>query len=253
MSQGLKFDPEWRITLFTVLLVPVMVFLGSWQLQRADEKVQLAASFEQKQLRPPAPLVMALAGSGPEELAYLPVRLSGRFRQQQYFLLDNRMQGGQYGNEVVAVFELENGATALVNRGWVAADSARLSLPVVEPVTGEVELTGHVYVAPGDPYLLADEALTLGWPKQIQAVQMAKLSTAIDAPEGLFPYPVRIDSGQPGALDIDWQVINISPAKHHGYAVQWFAMAVALTLIYLLRCSNIGQIIRRNPTVEAKD
>ena len=29
---GFKFDPEWRITLFTLVLVPVMVGLGFWQL-----------------------------------------------------------------------------------------------------------------------------------------------------------------------------------------------------------------------------
>ena len=159
VSQPLKFDPEWRITLFTVLLVPLMVFLGFWQMQRAEEKIQLAASFEQQQLRPPAPLVMGLATSDAEALAYLPVHLSGRFRDQQYFLLDNRMNGGNYGNEVVAVFELAGGGLALVNRGWVRADSSRQSLPAVAPVMGDVSLTVHIYVAPGEPYLLADQTL----------------------------------------------------------------------------------------------
>ena len=28
---------------------------------------------------------------------------------------------------------------------------------------------------------------------------------------GVFPYPVRIDAGEPGALSVDWQVVNVSP------------------------------------------
>ena len=31
---------------------------------------------------------------------------------------------------------------------------------------------------------------------------------------------------EPGALAVDWVVVNVSPAKHRGYAVQWFAFAV---------------------------
>ena len=31
---GLHFDLEWRITLFTVVMVPLMFSLGLWQLQR---------------------------------------------------------------------------------------------------------------------------------------------------------------------------------------------------------------------------
>jgi cytochrome oxidase assembly protein ShyY1 len=54
---------------------------------------------------------------------------------------------------------------------------------------------------------------------------------------------VRIDSGQPGALEVDWQVINVSPAKHHGYAVQWFAMALALAVIFGFRSSNLWEFL----------
>ena len=46
---GLHFDLEWRITLFTVVMVPLMFSLGLWQLQRADEKAALASSFEERQ------------------------------------------------------------------------------------------------------------------------------------------------------------------------------------------------------------
>ncbi len=241
----LRLEPEWRITLFVLVLVPLMVNLGFWQLSRAGEKAALAEDFARKQAQAPAPLA-AVRGASSAELAYLPVRLRGVYLPE-YFLLDNRMQERKYGNEVVAVFALEDeSGLVLVNRGWVAADPARRSLPEVTTPEGSQEITGQVYVAPGDPYLLGEQALPDGWPKQVQAIEADKLAAALPG-ELLLPYPVRIDAGQPGALAVDWQVINVAPEKHTGYAVQWFTMATVLALIYLLRCSNLWHLIRGRP------
>ena len=192
-------------------------------------------AFEARQQRPRA-LLAELVDRGPADLAYLPVKLQGHYRNGQDFLLDNRIQGGKYGNEVLTVFELDNGELALVNRGWIIADPARRSLPDVPTVSPQaVAITGQVYVSPGDPYLLAEQELTGSWPLQVQAVDMAKMAAAIGVPESrLFPYPVRIDAGQSGALSVDWQVLNSSPEKHRGYAVQWFALSAALLIIYIV-------------------
>jgi len=247
MRPAFDFDFEWRITLFTLVLLPLLISLGFWQLQRAEEKATMAAAFADQQGRSPTALD-AVHDRSPQDLAYLPVRLRGRYRDELTFLLDNRIQRGRYGNEALTVFELEGGALALVNRGWLAADAGRATLPVVPAVPGQRVITGHVYVAPGEPYLLGEQQLAGPWPIRIQAVEMDKMAgVAGIPPETLFPYPVRIDAGQPGALSVDWQVINVSSAKHTGYAVQWFSMAAVLALIYLLRCSNLWQVLRGVP------
>ena len=246
MTGRLAFDFEWRITLFTLLFLPLLISLGFWQLQRADEKAALAAAFERQQASPPAPLP-ALAGQPPAQLAYRPVVLRGRYVPGRHLLLDNRTRAGRYGNEVLSVFALEDGSLALVNRGWLPADPARLALPEVPDVPGDaLEVTGKVYVAPGEPYLLADESLTPAWPQRIQAVQMDKVAALLDG--AMFPYPVRIDAGESGALQADWQVVNVSPAKHRGYAVQWFSMAAVLALLYLARSTNLWQMMKGSLT-----
>lgn len=244
---GFRFKPEWRITLFTALMLPALCGLGLWQLQRADEKALLALAFERQQRMPPAPLSQ-LQESTPQQLAYRPAKLVGEFAANAYFLLDNRTRNGRIGYEVLHVFRMGEADAALVNRGWIAADASRQSLPVIPPVPGVVEITGHVYVAPGKPYLLAPQVLTDGWPKRIQAIEMALLAPAVEQALGVrsFPYPVRLDANQPGALDIAWQFINVSPAKHTGYAVQWFSMAAVLALIYLFQASNLWQVVRGN-------
>lgn len=236
---SLRFTGDWRTTVFAALMVPVLASLGFWQLSRAQEKQIIIREFEVKQAQRPA-LLSELATLDTSELAYHPVRLTGQFRNE-YFLLDNRMAQGRYGNEVIGVFEdAASDALVLVNRGWIVADAARRSLPQPPAIEGEVTFGGQVYVSPGKPYLLRDDSLPEGWPKRIQAVQMEKLATALGVSEDqLFPYPVRIASGAPGALYVDWPVVNQSAAKHYGYAVQWFAMSLVLALLYLLRSTNL--------------
>ncbi len=93
--------------------------------------------------------------------------------------------------------------------------------------------------------MLAEQQLGSDWPKRIQAVEMDKLGPALAALHGgkVFPFPVRTDAGEPGALQVDWQLVNMSPQIHHGYAVQWFAMAVVLFVFYLFRSSNLWQLL----------
>jgi cytochrome oxidase assembly protein ShyY1 len=181
-----------------------------------------------------------------ESLAYAPVQLAGHFLPEAYFLLDNQVRGGQFGYEVLGVLQLDGAdGVVIVNRGWIAGDASRQSVPAVPVVEAPVTITGHVYVAPGEPFLLAEQQFDAGWPKRIQAVEWDKLAAAI-APLHLgdvFPYIVRIDAGQVGALSVDWQIVNMSPQKHQAYAAQWFAMAVVLFGFFVLRSSNVWQLL----------
>jgi cytochrome oxidase assembly protein ShyY1 len=173
--------------------------------------------------------------------------LAGAFIEDKYFLLDNRIVDGRYGLEVLGIMELDGKqGLVLVNRGWLAADPSRRELPKVPPVRGRLELTGHVYVAPGAPFLLGEQQLAGGWPKVLQAVEMDKILPLMEAMgDGrAFPYPVNIDAGEPGALAVNWQAVNVSPEKHRAYAVQWFTMALVLLVFFAVRSSNLWQLVK---------
>jgi surfeit locus 1 family protein len=243
--RAFRFDLEWRTTLFALIMVPALAGLGFWQLDRAEEKSAIAQEFERKRAQPSTGL-SELRESTEGELAYRPVVLTGRYRNEHTFLLDNRMVHGRYGNEVLSVFEIEDSPTlALVNRGWVVADAARRSLPEAPSVEGEVTIQGQVYVKPGKPYLLKDRPFPAEWPKRIQAVQMDKIAKALGVDkQEIFPYPIRIDAESVGAFYVDWPVVNVGPAKHYGYAFQWFAMSAVLALLFIIRSSNLSQLLR---------
>ncbi len=241
----LRFDHEWRMTLLTVLLLPFLLLLGFWQLQRAEEKSALAMKWDLRSNEAPADLI-GLDLQAPEELAYTPVKLTGRYLAGKYYLLDNRIHGGRFGYEVLALFDVrDTDLIVLVNRGWIAGDPARQSLPTVSEAGGEVAISGHVYVPPGKPYLLEEQTLEPGWPLRIQAVEMDRLAPVIQEATGgdVFPYSVRIDEGESGSLAVDWQIVNVSPEKHRAYAVQWYSMALALGIFYVLRSSNLWELL----------
>lgn len=242
----MRIELEWRTTLFVLVLVPVMTGLGFWQLQRAEEKRELAEGFAAREVQAPTALD-ELWETDADALAYLPVRVDGAFVPGADLLLDNRTRGGRFGYEALGVVALDEGGYALVNRGWIAGDAARRELPEVPEVSGKVSLTGHIYVPPGDPYLLAEQQFEKGWPLVMQAIEMDKLRPVLAGRLSgeVFPYSVRLDADAPGALAVEWQVINVSPQKHLGYAVQWFTMAGVLFLFFVFRSTNLWQWLKR--------
>jgi len=47
------------------------------------------------------------------------------------------------------------------------------------------------------------------------------------------PFVVRLDAADPNGLPRNWVTTVMLPAKHQGYAVQWFAMALALVGMFV--------------------
>ncbi len=241
-TQELRFrwDPEWRLVLVSVLLVPLFVGLGFWQLARAEEKEQIAAHWELQRQQPPADL--ASVDPADPNLAYRPVQLRGEYLAGRDFLLDNRVRDRRYGVEVLSPLRLEDGRLVLVNRGWLAADPARRELPAVPPAGGELLLQGYVYVQPGESYTLGQDDTSGDWPRLVQALDMPLLAAALEAE--LWPYTVRLSAGSATALRADWPLLNLRPEKHGAYALQWFAMAAVLALFALWRNSNLSELRR---------
>lgn len=241
-SQRLRWDADWRTTVFVVVLLPVLVGFGFWQLERALEKQAIAANWTARQQESPRPL-LSLADS-PAELAYRRVHLRGHFIARRNFLLDNRIYQGRYGVEVITPLRLEGEDTVvLVNRGWIAADPSRRTLPEL-PVDDALQgLEGTVYVPPGEAYTLGPISDNEDWPRLVQALDVPALAVMLDAE--VFPYTVRLEPDSAAGFTIDWPLLNTSPEKHRAYAVQWFSMAAVLLMIYLWSSTNLATLWRQ--------
>lgn len=238
-SEGFKFQFDWRVTALVVLLLPLLVSLGFWQLDRAQEKRQLLAQFAQKQAAGPVP-IETLSTRG--DLRYQPVSLQGAFIPGKNLLLDNRIHRGRFGYEVVTPFRLRGkDLIVLVNRGWVPGDTSRRTLPAVQTVTGTVRLSGEIYVPQGKLMRLGDDRAQ-GWPRVVQSVDIDRLRKIFGHP--LFPYTVHLKADSPAAFQPNWTVVNLTPARHIAYAVQWFAMAATVVIIAFLGNTNAWALFK---------
>ncbi|MCV6604792.1 MAG: SURF1 family protein, partial [Porticoccaceae bacterium] len=126
----------------------------------------------------------------------------------------------------------DNGNWLLVNRGWIAAPAYREQRPEIPAITGPVALTGTAHT-PLEKTSSVYGAQP-GWPKVIQTVDVARMGNELG--HKVAPFTLRLLDDQPGALRTGWPTINVQPEKHTAYAVQWFAMALALLILTTLFC-----------------
>lgn len=253
----LALNLEWRLTLFTLVLLPFLVSLGFWQLDRADEKTALAARYAQRMAQPPVALANLTQSQmddlrGRLLLADRQVLFDALFSPNAYLLLDNRQREGRVGYEVIALAQAQ-GLLVPVNLGWVAGDPARRRLPDIQLPAGVVPIEGRVYVPTSAAYVLKTAEFPEALPAVVQAFDPAASSQALarlassarNASDPVLPLEVRIAPKSPYAFRADWPIVNQSPAKHTGYAVQWFTMAIVLLIAFIWRSSNIANLFKR--------
>lgn len=225
------FAPSMIPTVVFVVVFAALLSLGNWQMQRAGEKQALV---DDKQARQAAAPLNLNAEQVDESLdRFRPAVVVGHYVPDQQWLLDNRLYRGQAGYHVFSLLQLDNGQQVLVNRGWVSVGSTREFLPDLPLPSGEVMLRGHldrpesVGLVMGEPPLQSIERRVL-----VQSLDVAALGQARNLQ--LHPLTLVLEEGGTGGLQYDWAPVEtISPEKHVGYAVQWFALAVALVIIYL--------------------
>ncbi|WP_439106608.1 SURF1 family protein [Congregibacter sp.] len=246
---ALKLDLEWRTTLMTLLLFPGLIALGFWQLDRAEEKSDIALRESQRTLAA-AVSVAELIQLPTEDRAYRKVTVTGEYVPEAVVLLDNQIRDGRYGHDVYGVFyDRPSGQYVLLNRGWVPGDASRRSVPQVDVPLGVLTLSASAYVPPGEPYLLAEDQFgDLEWPLLVQTVASPALRKLLreELSGSLLATELRLTPETPTGFRRDWPVVNVSPEKHRGYALQWFTMAAALLLFFIFRSSNVLSLGRKS-------
>ncbi|MGH1485543.1 MAG: SURF1 family protein [Cellvibrionaceae bacterium] len=222
---------HWKMTLFVLFFLPLLLHLGFWQLDRAEEKRQLLAVYQQQGELPAIPLAAFMKSTKNKKHTYQKVIVDGVYDTEKYWLLDNRSRGGRAGYEVLMPLRSDQGLV-LVNRGWIEALPRRDQLPLIESPVKQVTIEGYLHPFPANAVIDHSESdLAIEWPKRV--LQLDKDSVQHILQTDIYPLLVRIDDNMPGTLITEWSVINTKPEKHHGYAVQWFAMAIALLALYL--------------------
>lgn len=226
-----QFRFNWKMTAFTVALLPLLISLGYWQLDREQEKLAAQDRYDRRLHQDPVDI--NTVDWTDADLGWTQIRAQGHFMPDTQFLLDNRISDSRVGYEVITPFRTQQG-TLLVNRGWIEQGATRAELPDIDIApTPDSQIVGHIYVPSGETLVLgADNLSASEWPKLIQRVDPGTLSGVLGYE--VFPYIVRLTQDSPGVLKTNWSAVNMQPEVHRGYAIQWFMMAAALIILYLV-------------------
>lgn len=235
-GEKFSWQPNAKSLLFVLLMTPLLISLGYWQLDRAREKVEILAEFKANQEAQP----VAFEGLDlSENLQYRQVQFVGELDASRRVLLDNRVRNGRPGYEVFEVLTLASSELKiLVNRGWVQASLDRNQLPVIDPVLGSVPLRGSLYKVLRGGLQLDDGVRAVeNWPARIGWISTERAAEVFG--DEFFAYQLRLERDSIGALITGWPTVSVQPEKHTAYAVQWFVMALVLLLLTINANSNL--------------
>jgi surfeit locus 1 family protein len=225
------FSPTVFTTLLTLILIAFLISLGRWQLRRAEEKCVLFDSFA---AGTDATLPIDLAT--PHLRRYQHIEATGHYDQGRQILIDNMFDGEHVGYFVITPFALAGGGWVLVNRGWVPLGKSRAERPAIPVAANPRTLRGRADNMPspgirmGTPMPLAPPyPAVASFPKRADIARLLGESSWTNAAD-----LVLLDAGEPDGYVRHWSAPGFPPMRHIAYAVQWFALALTLFVIYIV-------------------
>jgi surfeit locus 1 family protein len=238
---------HWLVLLCVVFAIGGLVRLGLWQLGRAQEKLAQQESYQESGAMQATPLAeVPTAGIEFDLLQHQNRRVvvRGEYLNEQSIFLIYQTFEGQVGWEIVTPVRLEGlDLIALVSRGWNGTSSYEELAAALPTITGTVQLEGQIFVPTASMAAKTNEKPGTEWPRVMRYLNTTELAPLFDAP--LFPYVIRLAEGQEGVLVRHWPTVMVDTGRNFSYALQWFAMAIAVVLVSLILSSNLLQLLRQ--------
>lgn len=207
--------------LAALVLLALFVTLGFWQLDRAAQKREVRAAFD-------AEGEYRTLETNASYEAFAPLKATGHYLGNRQILLENIVLDGRLGYYVITPFERSaDEPLLLVNRGWLPkeADEAT-TLPITvsgdeQEIHGRVGRLPRVGIRPG-PAFTGDA----GWPRRAVWPETEEMAAVLG--REVLPFVLLADPDPSSGLVRRWAPREIGPMRHLGYAVQWFALALAV-------------------------
>jgi surfeit locus 1 family protein len=235
-------------TLIAVPGVIVLLGLGSWQVARHFERAAQNDLRASQLAQPPVPMDRAIADPAANRFRRVEVR--GTFAHERELHMYARSKNGNEGYYILTPLLRDEAPPLIVNRGWVPTclkepkglGPAPANIPedrlnncargrAAGQVAGIVTIDGVLRDEPRRGMLTPDnDAVGNRWfwfdlPAMAQALKLPGL------------LPVYVEAGpapNPGGFPIGGQTQDQLPSNHAQYAITWFALAVALAVIFVL-------------------
>lgn len=221
----------WTLALAAMAL---FAWLGQWQLGRMHEKQAMLQSVHtvltQRHARS-----LDRAGDAARSHDYDWAAGEGVFAAAPAVLLDNQQREGRSGVRAYRLFQpAGGGAPLLVELGWLPLPGDR-RMPAVPAPQGNLYLQGLLLPPPSAG--IGSSQLQTQTDGSLLAISLdpARLRTALHSP-AIATRILRLDpAAKIGyARDLDILPNTLPPEQHLGYAVQWFALALAVLITALI-------------------
>ena len=207
-------------TLCVCFVVCFFIYLGFWQLQRADEKKSILLSLSE------APKSISIKSLSQKKVSqYQKILLSDGYWLSHEYLKQNVVKDNQLGMQVYGIFCQKNDCL-IVNQGWLPNDQK-------SKLKKNIKKNYLIGVIRPLPYILIDEKYPLnfldnfGLIVSLDAKFFSKLTN-----KNVLPYEVVVDQSLT-YYQILTTLPGISVARHYGYAIQFYLLALVVVIGYI--------------------
>jgi len=215
--------PSLLLTLLVIACVTLLFRLGTWQLSRSQYKRALQTQEQQAQALAPLSAAELAQQSDLTKLRYRTVQFEGKLLPQYTILLDNKIKSGRVGYEVLVPARLTEQQLILVNLGWIPLGRSRAELPQINFNFNLTTIEGYLDFSYRNPLISSSlESNKVQWPLRMQQLDIELLQNLIGT--NIYPMLVKLDKAPASH--------GMSPERHLGYAVQWFALAATLAILF---------------------
>ncbi len=232
--KGWQFSPGLWPGVITVILLPLLVSLGFWQLDRAEQKREIYEQFKNRQ----SAAIIDLNLDSPkrhskQDILWHQIKLKGVFDPGINILLDNQVVNSAPGYFVFNAFMLDD-EWLLVNRGWLPTGADRSIAPAIYTPKEEVELIAVATDVPTTGILLGNNNIERISEEifRMQKIDIEEVSKITGLK--LLPFIARLEPESDHGFVREWVMPGSGEEKHLGYAFQWFALALTLLIIFLV-------------------
>ncbi len=225
------FRLNWLPLIAMALVITTAISLGNWQTRRAEEKLAIEQAIIARSQLAPLDAATIKPGQQPEE--FRRVKAEGEFVADWPLYLENRPHGAQSGFYLLMPLRIaESGDVVLVARGWFPRDPAdRTRIPDVPVPTGRQQIEGSVR-SHTTRVMQLGEASAVKPGAILQNIEPASFAAASGLHTQAFIIEQLNDTHD--GLVRDWPAPSAGVEKHRGYAFQWYALAAAAFLFYLI-------------------
>ena len=211
-----------KILIFAIIFAPLTFSLGVWQVNRANEKIEILENYDKLLLSAP----LALEN---EHKNWQPVKTSGIF-EDLIIYEDNAILDGKAGYKIYHLFKNLDSSYIFIHRGFVERNKIKNNLPEVKVPEGIKNLEGKVLRRTNNAFIQNIQESDSRIIQEFDLNYLKERYSSLKNKE-IYEYLFNLQAEDEVKFSAIEKPVNMSSSKHIGYAIQWFGLCAALIIL----------------------